>query len=178
MTGTGSRLHARSGSAAAQALAADFARHPGPKHGLLLGVGAGSLVLAATVDALNPDDTLTVVAGADTDEVQSHVELAGSWVEQRVSVVATLAEVDPADAVIVADPMTGGADEVRVELESLTKHLNPGGVLSVAVAAAPFLAGGAGDELARQAVLHGVGSDLVLRNAPPVRVHRLRFTRR
>jgi phosphatidylserine decarboxylase len=31
-------------------------------------------------------------------------------------------------------------------------------------------------ELDRQAALHGVGSDLVLRNLPPVRVHRLRFS--
>jgi phosphatidylserine decarboxylase len=164
------------GSRAARALAADFARHPGPKHGLLLGIGDGAQVLAAAVDALYPDDTLTVVAAAAVDEVRGQVEQAGSWVSERVRVVATVAETDPADALIVADPVTGGADEVRLEIESLTKYLNPGGVLSVAVAAAPFLAGAAGDELARQSVLHGVGSDLVVRNAPPVRVHRLRFT--
>src|SRR5690606_30470808 len=35
---------------------------------------------------------------------------------------------------------------------------------------------GAGGELERQSALHGVGTDLVLRNAPPLRVHRLRFT--
>ena len=44
------------------------------------------------------------------------------------------------------------------------------------VAARPFLAGGAGEELDRQGALFGVGTDLVLRNMPPVRVHRLRFT--
>jgi phosphatidylserine decarboxylase len=186
MTGTSSpaarlgvadqRLRHRIGASAAQALAADLARHPGPKHGLVLGVGDGSVVLAAAVDALQPDDTLTVVAGADLDEVQTHVELAGSWVEQRVTVVATVAEADPADSMIIADPVSGGADEVRGELEALGKHLNPGGVVSLAIPAAPFLAGGAGEELSRQAVMHGVGSDLVLRNVPPVRVHRLRFT--
>jgi phosphatidylserine decarboxylase len=170
------RLRTRIGSVAAQALAADFARHPGPKHGLLLGQGDGSLVLAAAVDALNPDDTLTVVAGADAELVQSHVELAGAWVEERVRVVASVAEADPADALIIGHPVTGSADEVRAEIDSLSKHLNPGAVVSVAVPAAPFLAGGAGDELARLNVLHGVGSDLVLRNPPPVRVHRLRFT--
>ncbi len=174
-TGDG-RFRARIGAVAAQALAADFARHPGPKHGLLLGAGDGSLVLAAAVDALNPDDTLTVVAGADVEAVQTQVELAGSWVEQRVNVVATVAEADPADALIVADPVTGSADEVRGEVEALGKHVNPGGVVSLAVPAAPFLAAGAAEELGRQAVLHGVGSDVVVRNIPPVRVHRLRFT--
>ena len=77
---------------------------------------------------------------------------------------------------MVAEPVTGGADEVRGELENLAKHLGPGGVVSVAVAAAPFLAGGAGEELDRQATLFGVGSDLVLRSSPPLRVHRLRYT--
>jgi phosphatidylserine decarboxylase len=35
---------------------------------------------------------------------------------------------------------------------------------------------GAVDEIERQVALYGVGSDLVLRNVPPVRVHRLRFS--
>jgi len=174
--GLDGRFRARIGAPAAHALAADLARHPGPKHGLLLGTGDDSVVLAAAVDALNPDDTLTVVAGAATDEVQTHVELAGSWVEERVRVVPTVAEAEPADSLIVADPVTGGADEVRGELEALAKHVSPGGVITLAVPAAPFLAGGAGDELSRQAVIHGIGTDLVLRNIPPVRVHRLRFT--
>jgi phosphatidylserine decarboxylase len=34
------------------------------------------------------------------------------------------------------------------------------------------------EELSRQAALFGVGSDLVLRTRPPVRVHRLRYPRR
>ena len=37
------------------------------------------------------------------------------------------------------------------------------------------LTGGAASELDRQAALFGVGSDLVVRNNPPLRVHRLRF---
>jgi phosphatidylserine decarboxylase len=166
----------RIGDAAASALASDFARHPGPKHGVLVGGGASSITLVAAVDALGPDDTLTVVAGADAAEMSSHIEMSGSWIEQRVRVVETLAEVDPADAIIVADLATGGADETKDAIEALNKHLTPGGVVSVAVAAAAFMAGGAGDELDRLATLHGVGSDLVVRNVPPVRVHRLRFT--
>jgi len=46
-------------------------------------------------------------------------------------------------------------------------------VLCVAV---PAAFDGAAEELARQADFCGVGSDLVLRNTPPLRVHRLRFT--
>jgi phosphatidylserine decarboxylase len=162
--------------AAAAAITADFARHPGPKHGLVVGAGPQSPVLTAAIDALAPDDTLTVVSGRDTEDVRSQIRLSGAWVEQRVRAVETLAETEPADAIMVAEPVTGTADEVRGELEGLAKHLGPGGVVSVSVAAAPFLAGGAGDELDRQATLFGVGSDLVLRTMPPLRVHRLRHS--
>jgi phosphatidylserine decarboxylase len=93
-----------------------------------------------------------------------------------VRAVEALADADSADAVMLAEPMTGSADETRAELESLTKHLNPGGVVSVSVAAAPFLAGGAGEELSRQGTLFGVGADVVLRSMPPLRVYRLRYT--
>jgi phosphatidylserine decarboxylase len=167
---------ARISVAAAKALTADFSRHPGPKHGLVVGATVGSPVLDAAIDALTPADTLTVVAGAATEDVRTQVHLAGAWVEQRVKVVETLGEAEAADAVIVADLIAGGADETRGEIETLTKHLADGGVVSLAVAAAGFLAGGAGEELGRQATLYGTGSDLVLRNVPPVRVHRLRFT--
>src|SRR5262245_20741595 len=102
--------------------------------------------------------------------------MAGSRIEQRVRVVTALADADPAAPTIVADLMTGGADEVKDDLEAIAKHLTPGGVVSVAVAAAGFLAGGAGEELDRQSTLHGVGVDLVVRNVPPLRVHRLRYT--
>jgi phosphatidylserine decarboxylase len=166
----------RIGDVAAAALASDFARHPGPKHGLLIGGRTGSPVLVAAVDALGPDDRLTVVAGTATEELNGHIEAAGSWIAQRVRAVESLAEADPADAVIVADLVTGGADDVKDQLDALAKHVAPGGVVSAAVIAAGFLAGGAGAELDRQTTLHGVGCDLVVRNVPPVRVHRLRFT--
>jgi phosphatidylserine decarboxylase len=53
--------------------------------------------------------------------------------------------------------------------------MHSGGVLSLVVPATT-LPSGAADEIERQAALYGVGSDLVLRNVPPVRVHRLRYT--
>jgi len=163
--------------AAAAAIAADFSRHPGPKQGLVVGAGPGAPVLTAAIDALSPDDSLTVVAGAATEDVRSQVRLAGAWVAARVRVVESLADApEPADAVLVAEPLTGGADDARAQLETLGKHLRPGAVLSVAVPAAPFLAGGAGEELSRQETLFGVGSDVVLRTMPPLRVHRLRYT--
>ena len=64
------RFRSRLGPVAATALAADLARHPGPKHGLLLGGAAGSPVLDAAIDALRPDDTLTVVAGDASADVR------------------------------------------------------------------------------------------------------------
>jgi phosphatidylserine decarboxylase len=164
------------GDRAADVLVAEFARHPGPKNGLVIGGTLASPVLTAAIDALTPPDSLTVVAGAAADEVRAEVATQGAWVEQRVRVVKTLADAEPADVVIVAEPLTGGAEEARVEVEALAAHVTAGGVLCLAAPAAPFLAGGAGEELERQAALHGVGSDLVLINRPPLRVHRLRFT--
>ncbi|HEX6873407.1 MAG TPA: phosphatidylserine decarboxylase [Micromonosporaceae bacterium] len=169
-------LQARISPTTASALVADFVRHPGPKHGLVVGAGPDSPVVTCAIDALTPQDSLTVVAGAEADQVRAQIRQAGAWVEQRVRVAETLVEVDPADAVILADIASGSADDLRAELDALAKHLNPGGAISVAVPAAAFLGGGAAEELDRQAALHGVGSDLVLRNVPPVRVHRLRYT--
>jgi phosphatidylserine decarboxylase len=170
----------RISTVAAAAIVADFARHPGPKHGLVVGAGPGSAVLSAAVDALAPDDSLTVVAGRATEDVRTQIRLAGAWVEQRVRIVESLADADTptpgADAVLVAEPLSGSADEARAQIETLSKHLRPGGVVSIAVPAAGFLAGGAGEELSRQSTLFGVGSDVVLRSMPPLRVHRLRFT--
>jgi phosphatidylserine decarboxylase len=60
-------------------------------------------------------------------------------------------------------------------VDELAKLVNPGGVLSVVVPATT-LPSGSCDEIERQVALYGIGSDLVLRNIPPVRVHRLRHT--
>jgi phosphatidylserine decarboxylase len=48
--------------------------------------------------------------------------------------------------------------------------------VSVAVPATPGTTSGAAAELDRQGVLFGVATDLVLRNQPPLRIYRLRFT--
>ena len=165
------------GSRAARALTTELTRHAGPKSGLLVSVTARSAVLAAALDGLLPGDTLTLVplAGAG-DELREHVASLGPWVGQRVRVIETLAEADPADVVVVAEPLGGTAEETRGYLDELRKYLAEGGVLAVAAFAGPWFGAGAGAELARQAALSGVGTDLVLRNTPPVRVHRLRYT--
>ncbi len=165
------------GPRATRALTAELARHAGPKTVLLVAVTARSPVLGAAIADLLPGDAVTLVplAGAG-DELRAHLATLGPWVAQRVRMVDTLAEADPADVAVVAGPLGGTAEAARVYLEELGKHLAAGGVLSVAVLVGPGLATGAGEELARQAALCGVGTDLVLRNAPPVRVHRLRYT--
>jgi phosphatidylserine decarboxylase len=161
------------GARATGVLTAEMARHGGPKTGLL--VGTGPAVLAAMVDALTADDSLTVVADgtAAVGGLRAQLTARGRGVAPRVRVVESLGEADPADVVVLAEPLTGTAEQTRALLAGLAKQLNPGGVVSVAVAARR---GGAAEELERQAALYGVGSDLVLRNAPPVRVYRLRYT--
>ncbi len=155
------------GTRAARALTTELARHAGPKTGLLVAVTATSPVLAAALAALRPGDALTAVppAGA-ADELRAH--LAGG----PVRVVGTLAEADPADVVVLCEPLGGSAETTRAYLDELSKHLTAGGVLAVAALLLPGTAG----ELDRQAAFHGAGTDLVLRNNPPVRVHRLRYT--
>ncbi|GAA1735409.1 phosphatidylserine decarboxylase [Luedemannella helvata] len=161
---------------AAAALAADFARRTGSATGLVVGVSGQSEVLNAAIEALGPAGTLTVVAGAASAEVRAHVTAASALVEQRVRVIETLADADPADSVIIAEPLKGSAESARAEIDGLAKLLTPGGVLSVAVPAAEFLAGPAAAEVARYADSHGVGSDLVLINPPPLKVQRLCFS--
>lgn len=160
------------GHRAAATLVGELARHNGPKTGLLIGAGVGSAVLTAAVDALLPDDRLVVIGDED---VRQHVTSQGSWVASRVSVVDSVGAADPADVVIYAEPLTGTAEQTRSLLEGLGKHVNDGGVLAVVVPATSRPSG-AVDEIERQVALYGVGSDLVLRNVPPVRVHRLRFS--
>jgi phosphatidylserine decarboxylase len=188
---TARRRPAPVGDRAARALVAELARHGGPQHALLTGAPAGSAVLAAAIDALLSEDRLTVVAdaagrgdgalgtgGADLGGVarlREYIGAQGRWVADRVRVVESLGEADPADVVICAEPLTGTAEDARATLGDLGKLVNPGGVVSVVVPATT-LPSGAADEVERQSALYGVGSDLVLRNVPPVRVHRLRTT--
>lgn len=175
---TGPRGPARIGERAARTLITELARHRGPKTGLLPGAAPDSAALAAAIDALLPGDALTVVPAdaARVAELREHVTDQGRWVADRVRVVESLAEAEPADVVVLAEPLSGSADDARAALDGLTKYLAPGGVLSVAVPALPGATSGAAIELDRQDALFGVATDLVLRNQPPVRVHRLRFT--
>ncbi|KAB1900887.1 phosphatidylserine decarboxylase family protein [Micromonospora sp. AMSO1212t] len=174
---TGPSGAVRIGERAARTLVSEFARRNDPKAGLLVGATPESAVLASAIEALLPGDRLTVVPaeGASAAALREHVTAQGRWVDDRVRVVDTLAEADAAAAVVVvAEPFTGTADEARAAIDGLAKYLAEGGVLSVA--APLFRTEGADGELDRQGVLHGVRTDLVLRNTPPVRVHHLRFT--
>lgn len=165
------------GERAARALTAELARYQGPKTALLIGVDPVSAVLAAAIDTLLPGDVLTVVptdpAGAAV--LRDHIAGRARWVGDRIRVVDSVAMADAAEIVVVAEPLIGTADETRAALDGWSKYLTEGGVLSVAVPATPGRTSGAAAELDRQAALFGVGSDLVLRSRPPVRVHRLRF---
>jgi phosphatidylserine decarboxylase len=167
----------RVGDRAARTLTAELARHTAAKTALLVDAHPDSAVLAAAIEALLPGDKLTLVPGqpATAPILREHVTVQGRWVADRVRVVDTVAEADAADVLIVAAPLAGTADETRATLDGLAKYLVEGGVLTAATAARPGASGGAAAELERQAALFGVGSDLVLRNSPPLRVHRLRF---
>jgi phosphatidylserine decarboxylase len=173
------RLNAR----AVAALTTELSRDAGPKSGLVLGLRAGSPVLKAALDALLPDDSITFVADEGAvDELRATVKDHGAWVADRVRVVDTLDAFDTADVprnvdvVIIAAPLTGTAAETRALLRRLSGYLSGGGVLTAATLAGPALADGASDEMDRQSSFYGVGDDLVVRNRPPLRIHRLRFT--
>lgn len=174
----GPRGPVRIGERAARTLTMEMARLSGPKRTLLIGVDPESAVLAATLDALLPGDALTVVPAeaAGVGDLRDHVTAQGRWVSERVRVVESVAEADTAEVVMVGEPVTGTADETRATIDGFSKYLADGGVLVVAVPVLVGVAGGAAAELDRQSALFGVGTDLVLRNSPPLRVHRLRFT--
>ncbi|GAA2520224.1 phosphatidylserine decarboxylase [Pilimelia columellifera] len=159
---------------AAQILTTELTRDRGPKTGLLLDVTPDSPVLAAVLDGLLPGDRLTIVGAEQASALRAHLTSLGSWVAERVQIVDSLAEAEAADVVIIGAPVDGAAEETRERLAELGKYLADGAVLCVATAA--FGGGSAAAELERQAALFGVGSDLVLRQRPPVRVHRLRYT--
>jgi phosphatidylserine decarboxylase len=166
------------GARAARTLTAEFARHNAASTALLIDAEPASAVLGAAVEGLLPGDKLTVVPapGTTPEALREHVTTLGSWVAERITVVDSIAEADPADVVIVGRALTGTAEETRATLDSLGKYLAEGAVVSVATPAVPGQTSGAAAEMFRQGALFGVGSDLVVRNQPPVRVHRLRFT--
>jgi phosphatidylserine decarboxylase len=169
---------ARLGERAARTLTNELARHHGAKTALVVGVRPDSAVLAAAIDALLPGDLLTMVPAdeASTGQLRDHVTAQGRWVSDRVRVVDSLSDADAVDVLVLAEPLTGSADETRSRIDDLAKYLTSGGVLSVAVPAAPGATTGAAVELDRQGALFGVAVDLVLRNRPPLWIYRLRFT--
>ncbi|UQU64080.1 phosphatidylserine decarboxylase [Couchioplanes caeruleus] len=166
------------GPRAARSLTAEFARHNAATTALVVGADHSSAVVAAAVEALLPGDTLTLVAGerSTAELLRDHITGLGSWIADRVRIVESLAEAEPADVVVLGEPLTGTAEETRATLEGLSKYLTDGAVVSVATPAVPGRTGGAAAELFRQSALFGVGSDLVARNQPPLRIHRLRFS--
>src|SRR3954468_14797164 len=166
------------GPRAARALTAEFARHNTATSALIVDADHSTTVVAAAVEALLPGDTLTLVARerSTADLLRAHITGLGSWIADRVRIIESLAEAEPADVVVVGEPQTGTAEDVRALLEALSKYLTDGAVLSVATPAVPGRTGGAAAELFRQSALFGVGTDLVLRNQSPVRIHKLRFS--
>jgi phosphatidylserine decarboxylase len=166
------------GARAARALTAEFARHNVATTALLVGADHSSPVVAAAVEALLPGDALTLVPGerSTADLLRDHIAGLGSWISDRVKIVDSIADAAPADVVIVGEPLTGTAEDVRGLLDGLGKFLNDGAIITVATPAVPGQTGGAAAELFRQSALFGVGSDLVARNQTPLRVHKLRFT--
>jgi len=162
------------------ALTTEFARNGGPKTGLVIGVRPESPVLIATLEAILADDRVTFIAADGTaDKVRAFVTDRGAWIAERVRVVDALDAIeatDRLDVVIFAEPLTGTAEATRALLDQVTARLTEGGVVTVATLAAPGMADGASAELDRQTSFYGVGNDLVIRNRPPLHIHRLRFS--
>lgn len=153
---------------------AELTRHPGPKSALLVGVPADSPVIAGALDALTDGDRLTVLADAGSVAAPAQVAELAAARPGQIDVVDTLADAKPCDVVIVAQPLSGPAEAVARLLAELRELVAPGGVLVAAAAAKP--GDPAAIELTDLAERHGVGTDLVLRHRPPLRVYRLRFT--
>ena len=170
------RTAVRLSDRAVSALTTEFARHGGPKTGLVIGVRPDSPVLMAVLEAIRAEDRLTVVAVDGTaDQVTAFVADRGAWVAERVRVVDAIEASERVDVVIFAEPVTGTAEATRALLDKVTTRLTDGGVVTVATLAAPGMTDGASAELERQTSFYGVGDDLLIRNRPPLHIHRLRF---
>src|SRR5262245_55139964 len=103
------------GERAARVLVGELARRQGPTKGLLVGADPGSLVLAAAVESLLPGDLLTVVPRPGAD-LRAHIATLRDWTAERVRVVDSLAEADPADVLVIAEPLAGTAADARATL--------------------------------------------------------------
>jgi phosphatidylserine decarboxylase len=158
--------------AAARGITDEFSRRRGPKSGLIVGAAWGNPVLTAALEALMPDDRLTVVCDtADVEATRTALDAEGAWTAGNVTVLSDLAQAEPADQIMLAAPVTVEAETFIADVETLRKKTAPGGVLSFAAT----LTAPAREEIAELVAEHGIGSDLILRSAPPLRIHRLRL---
>lgn len=158
--------------AAARGITDEFARRRGPKSGLVVGAAWGNPVLTAALEALMPADRLTVVADQHSiEDLQASLSAEGSWTAGIVTAVAALAEAEPAEDVMLAAPVTVEAEAFIDDIALLQEKVVSGGVLSFAAT----LTAPAREEIAELVAEYGIGTDLIVRSFPPVRIHKLRI---
>lgn len=166
----------RLGDRAVRALLHAMIGDAGPRSALVVGAGPHCPVLAGALTCLGEKNTLTVLPDTGSVDAPAAVagQAAGRDAADRIRIVASLDEAEPADVVVLAQPLSGSAEQVAGLLAELREKVTPGGTLAAAAAIRP--GDPAAIELRELSDEYGVGSDLVLRNNPPLRVHRLRFT--
>ncbi|GAA1685182.1 hypothetical protein GCM10009830_35730 [Glycomyces endophyticus] len=158
--------------AAARGITDEFARRRGPKTGLVVGASWGNPVLTAALEALMPADRLTVVADSHSiEDLRASLAAEGSWTAGGVTAVASLQEAAPAEEVMLAGPVTVEAEAFIDDIALLREKVAPGGVLSFAAT----LTAPAREEIAELVADYGIGTDLIVRSLPPVRIHKLRI---
>ncbi|MCH7230623.1 phosphatidylserine decarboxylase [Glycomyces sp. L485] len=158
--------------AAARGITDEFSRRRGPKTGLIVNAAWGDPVLTAALEALMPSDRLTVVADRRSiEDLRAALDAEGSWTAGIVTVVADLGEAEPAEQVMLAAPVTVEAEAFIADIETLRAKVAPGGVLSFAAT----LTAPAREEIAELVAEYGIGTDLILRSFPPLRIHKLRI---
>ncbi|MFC4337322.1 phosphatidylserine decarboxylase [Salininema proteolyticum] len=158
-------------TAAARGITDEFNRRRGPKTGLVVGAKWGDSVLESALESLMPDDRLTVVTPS-VDDVRIGLDKEGSWAAGNVDVHHKLADAGQVDHVMLAEPVTVDAEAFVDDVESLKEKVNAGGTLTFAAT----LTAPAREEIAELVADYGIGSDLILRSMPPLRIHKLRFT--
>ena len=113
---TGPSGPVRVGEPAARTLVTEFARRNDPKAGLLVGATPTSpRCWPRRSRRCSPATRSTVVPTPATApaDLREHVTAQGRWVADRVRVVDSLAEADPAEVVIAAEPFTGTVEQAR-----------------------------------------------------------------
>ncbi|WP_051393495.1 phosphatidylserine decarboxylase [Glycomyces arizonensis] len=158
--------------AAARGITDEFSRRRGPKSGLVVDAAWGNPVLTAALEALMPSDRLTVVADrSSTSDLRAALDAEGSWTAGNVTVVDDLADAEAAEQVMLAAPVTVEAEAFIADIATLRAKVVPGGVLSFAAT----LTAPAREEIAELVAEYGIGTDLVVRSFPPLRIHKLRI---